>query len=746
MLFILKYFFITFFLLLGGAIYYFCATEEGLKKEIILLAQLSNNQIKIEQASGTLFSTFQLKNISFQFPKQQGTIQSLHFTWDPTHILVGKFFINHITMDNAKIVITKIAAKKTENKKIDLRFLNYIIIKNININALALQYGNTKLDATIQLTDQWKGNWECIIPNLEVFLPNSKGALSSIGTLSGPRMTPIIDAVLQAQQIRFFQHTIGKINGKININLQPETRSHIELTANNIQIKNNFIKKFDTKIIGDIQRKPKALSANFSMDVLKKYFITAQLTLPNFTTITDLKQMITGKIDATTRHLDWLTDYIKQIKNPRGILKGQIHLTGTLEKPTILAEANLLNGAFHIPELGATFDRINLNAKTDALKTVNFIGRFTANKGTAQLQGSIDLTKKNLPISATLQGNQLSVVNLPEYQITISPNIKLIFFDNNLQLQGSIAVPEAKIMPKNFNNVISLPSEVVFVGQPKSTALPFSMTMQLAVQLGKNIYIDYNNLKTQLNGSLQIIRNSNSPAIGSGELYTSNGTYQAYGQTLAIQAGRIIFTGGQLTNPGLNIRAVRTIKTINLSSGINSFSASNNLQSIYMGADTLTVGVQVQGTVNTPIVTLISVPAGLSQNDILSYLMFGYPQSQISSRQAGTVLSALSAVGFDGKSQFSSMTEKLQNSLGLTELNVQSTDMFNPSSGSVVSTTSFVIGKQLGNNLSIHYSIGLFDHISVLNLRYQLSKHFAVQSETSSIDNGADLLYEFEKE
>ena len=83
-------------------------------------------------------------------------------------------------------------------------------------------------------------------------------------------------------------------------------------------------------------------------------------------------------------------------------------------------------------------------------------------------------------------------------------------------------------------------------------------------------------------------------------------------------------------------------------------------------------------------------------------------------------------------------------------MSVESLQVFNPnatsSSNSVVSTTSLVIGKQLSNDLSIHYSVGLFYPVSILNLRYQLTKNWAIQSETSTLDNGADVLYSIERD
>lgn len=158
--------------------------------------------------------------------------------------------------------------------------------------------------------------------------------------------------------------------------------------------------------------------------------------------------------------------------------------------------------------------------------------------------------------------------------------------------------------------------------------------------------------------------------------------------------------------------------------------------------------VEVGGTLQKPAFNLISTPA-MAQGDILSYLVFGFPQSQANGNQYGAILSALSSLNPNTPS-VGNVTKNIEQKLGLTEMNVQSVQIFNPNatsnSDSVISATSFVVGKQLTNNLSIHYSIGLFYPVSILNLRYQLAKHWAIQSETSTLDNGADVLYSIEQD
>lgn len=182
-----------------------------------------------------------------------------------------------------------------------------------------------------------------------------------------------------------------------------------------------------------------------------------------------------------------------------------------------------------------------------------------------------------------------------------------------------------------------------------------------------------------------------------------------------------------------------------IASNPNDFSRNTPAQSIYAGTETLKVGVQITGTVDRPHISLFSVPADLTQGDILSYLLLGYPQADASGSQSTALLGVISSL-YPGAGTITNLKEKLEHTLGLTEINVGSIQSFNPISKKIESNTAFVVGKKITDKLSIHYSIGLFDPVSVLNMRYQINNHWALQSETSSIDNGADLVYVFERD
>ena len=365
------------------------------------------------------------------------------------------------------------------------------------------------------------------------------------------------------------------------------------------------------------------------------------------------------------------------------------------------------------------------------------------------MQGQTNFNNDDYATELRLQGSNLRVANLTEYKILASPDLKLHFKQFKVSIDGSIVIPEAKISPKDFRKTVTLPDDIVFVGtdepQPNAAALMSAMpALQISVSSENHISLHYQDLETTLGGNLTVSAGPNKPATAIGSLTTTGGTYHAYGQVLKIQVGKLTYTGGFLTNPGLNIKAVREISTPNTMAN-----SSSTLTQSYFGSGTLTVGVQIAGTLNKPAVSLFSVPGGLGQDDILSYLVLGIPRSQASVKDSLAILNATSSVGIggNGAAQLTAITKKLQDGLGLAEMNVESVQTFDPTAGSTVGTTSLVLGKAITKKLYVHYSVSLFSAspVSILNLRYKFNKHWSVQTETSTIDNGADLLYSIER-
>src|SRR3546814_16340731 len=64
-------------------------------------------------------------------------------------------------------------------------------------------------------------------------------------------------------------------------------------------------------------------------------------------------------------------------------------------------------------------------------------------------------------------------------------------------------------------------------------------------------------LKSRLTGSVEAIEQPGIATRARGEINLVDGHYKAYGQDLTIETGKLIFSGGPVTEPALEVRATR---------------------------------------------------------------------------------------------------------------------------------------------------------------------------------------------
>jgi translocation and assembly module TamB len=216
-------------------------------------------------------------------------------------------------------------------------------------------------------------------------------------------------------------------------------------------------------------------------------------------------------------------------------------------------------------------------------------------------------------------------------------------------------------------------------------------------------------LDTMVAGELSLTTEPGRSTTASGAL-TLAGTYNAYGQRLDLERGRLLFSG-PLDDPGLDVRAVRTI-------------------------DTTQVGVELTGTVRSPRTRVVATPA-MSEVDALSYLLFGRPASGANaSTGAGETSTLQTAALALGLQQALPVVQRLGTTLGLDELFVQT---------AATDSGELMAGKYLSPRVYIRYSYGLFNRIGGLLLRFKVNERLSIETRSGE-QKSMDLLYTVEKD
>ncbi len=497
------------------------------------------------------------------------------------------------------------------------------------------------------------------------------------------------------------------------------------------------------------QLNPKNLQIKGQLTLDQSKSLSLALSLPQFDLNKGLSdsQKIEGNLNLQVNSLGFLENFSSDLTRIEGQLNAVLKTSGTLGKPVIEGKMNLNKGRLLMEQMGLDFNPVLLDFQSHNKKwtakgslksqgqalTLNGQGNFAP-----QTFGKINIEASNFPILKT-----------EEYQINISPQLVLTISSNGLALNGKILVPDAQIKPQIFTDAISLSSDAVLVSaKPEQSINPLAMTTDIAIEMGPKVAINVKGLQGFLTGTIHLRQLADAPLNGSGQLNVRDGKYKAYGQDLKIDQGELLFTGGLIDNPGINIRASRSFNNTNSSAASKSklldFNSANQ-QTLNFGENTV-VGVLVTGRLKTPRVELFSEPSTLSQADILSMLILGKPANQANKAGGQLLLKAITSMNLGSNSKGIQLLQQLKQTLGF-DIDLKTESKLDPETKKIADTNSVVVGKSLSKRVYLSYNFGLTKNdANVVTLTYLLNKFFSIQVNTSINASSIDLLYTHKKD
>jgi translocation and assembly module TamB len=372
----------------------------------------------------------------------------------------------------------------------------------------------------------------------------------------------------------------------------------------------------------------------------------------------------------------------------------------------------LVNGVVQLTDGELDFYQINLALRATAVEArltdngLEFNGRAKVGDGLAQAKGHL-AWKNGMPVgSINLTGNNLRVANVPEAQIDASPNLDFGIDGNRIAVTGTVVVPQAKIVPADLTNAVRASSDEIVVGELATPAQRSEVVSNITLTLGDHVDIDTYGLKGRLTGSINVRSGYEETTRASGELSIEDGEYTAYGRRLDIEWGRLIFNGGPVANPGIDIRAQKKF-------------------------DETVAGLNVRGSLLQPRMTFFSEPS-LPQSQIVQMILAGgtaqTTQYATNNRNYGAGNELLAQGG-------AILAQQIGSKVGIEDVGIES---------SLTNETSIVLGKYLSPKLYVSYGISLTESLNTLKLRYTLGDHWTIKTEFGE-EGGADLVYTIDK-
>jgi autotransporter translocation and assembly factor TamB len=334
---------------------------------------------------------------------------------------------------------------------------------------------------------------------------------------------------------------------------------------------------------------------------------------------------LTGRLQARLPDLAPLQALTPELSHTAGRLDADLTLGGSLARPRLGGDLMLTGGAADVPLAGLALRKVELRAHTlqDDPDLLRLTGGVSSGTGRIRIEGESNWRRQNARV--TLAGDDFQAFNTPDLRARIAPDLALDWDQGLLKVRGSLVIPEAQITPQialadritgmgaertaRPGSAVAPSADVVIVTPGRAAAPPpkaprLPIDGEVDVILGREVQVSAVGFRSGISGAVRLVSKPGQTDVvprAQGALELVDGRFRSFGQDLEIERGRILFDRVPVTDPSLDIRAVRWIK----------------------GDDRVeTVGLQVTGTLEATKTSLFSVPP-VDDETIESYLLTG---------------------------------------------------------------------------------------------------------------------------
>jgi len=391
----------------------------------------------------------------------------------------------------------------------------------------------------------------------------------------------------------------------------------------------------------------------------------------------------------------------------RARLDGRVHAElaagGTLAEPTLGGE--LLGEAisFEMREYGVFLKEGKLRAKLEGeelrvaeLSVQAGDGRFTAS-------GTLPLRMAARAARLEWQARNFTLVERPDARLVASGKGEVLFDGKRLSLEGDLRADHGRFELAR-ERLPQLGDDVLIVGKPPAARpdeVRLPVAIDLMLDLGDELRVRAQGFEGRLAGRLQLQTGKDGELRAYGEVRAVNATFLAYGQTLQVDPGVLIFDG-PLDNPSLQVTAWRRNQAVE-------------------------AGVQISGTARAPRVQLVSQPP-VPEGERLSWLVLGRAPGDASQADLGLLQAAAGALLASGDAM--PLDRRIARSVGLDEVSLRGTGE--------VQDRVVAFGKRLSDRVYVSYERGIGAMASnLVKLDYALSQRWSVRAETGSTAAGS---------
>lgn len=374
-----------------------------------------------------------------------------------------------------------------------------------------------------------------------------------------------------------------------------------------------------------------------------------------------------------------------EVQGMRGRLDGE--LRAPLADPSQLQGVLESSGLFfELPAAGlkATAGRLGLTFAGD--RQLRLDGNFNIAPGALRIEGQVGLGAGG-EAQIRIVGDNVGLVDLPSVRLAGDTNFLVKFAPGGLVIEGGILLREGKIDLDRTAPTVPASEDVVIEDAPPPPP-PLPITADISVAMMQAVDLIGFGIEAKLNGGVRVSQRPGKVPRGQGEILVS-GIYNAYGQKLDIERGRLGFGNRRVDNPSLDILAIKRV-------------------------DRQRVGVQVRGSAKRPIVRMYS-ETPMDQSEILAMLVLGHSSSTADGAAGAQLDEYADAMQTAGSSLVAgSIGKKFGLAAGVENF------------GSAIGS-ALVVGKYISPRFFVGYGSSLLEATQLVILRYRWTENIEME-------------------
>ncbi|MBN3754006.1 translocation and assembly module protein TamB [Paraburkholderia sp. Tr-20389] len=400
-----------------------------------------------------------------------------------------------------------------------------------------------------------------------------------------------------------------------------------------------------------------------------------------------------------------------------GHLALKLALGGTVAKPN-------LSGSLVGDDISATLVDLGVQLKDGIVRIAlseNLVDfqqvEFHGATGTLRATGRVRLDNAEPDLTASIVADKLELFASPDRQLTMSGSASIANAgtQGGLAINGKFVIDHAlfdmpdKSEPRLGDDVVVVrPDGSVAGGKPQEVGNSnkpvgrFAPRANIDIDLGQKFRFRGQGADVGLRGTITALSAPNMPLRAVGNVRVTEGsTYTAFGRKLGIENGFFTFNG-PVANPGINILAMRRNQQVE-------------------------AGVQVTGTIQSPVAKLVSEPS-VPDNEKLSWLLFGHGTDQGNNvGQQSTMTTALALLG-------SASGKRIAQEFGLDEFSIGRSEV------GLTDPQVVMVSKAISEWLVIGYEQGLQSASNAIKATVNLTRYWSVAVYGGTFQ-GMDLQY-----